>query len=135
MYQLSNEEKGRLKLWAKDKRYEFFKKNKYIFVEENTIDDMVLYSNINVEEEIIENEFMDCKKDLKNLFNDDELCSAFNGLSQNDQSIIRKSVFEEKKDKEIANDIGSSEDAIRTKRNRIYTKIRKNRKGDKRKNV
>ena len=128
MYQLSNEEKGRLKLWAKDKRYEFFKKNKYIFVEENTIDDMVLYSNINVEEEIIENEFMDCKKDLKNLFNDDELCSAFNGLSQNDQSIIRKSVFEEKKDKEIANDIGSSEDAIRTKRNRIYTKIRKNRK-------
>lgn len=125
MYILSKEEEGRIKLWAKDARYEYFKANKYIFVEE-TIEEKEIQSEERFEDEVaIKNDNKIQVEKLENIFTDENLSKIAKVLTYKQKLILSFYYIERKTDKEIAEILFSTEDAIYMRRKRALEKLRK----------
>lgn len=132
LYQLSNEELQAFVRWVKDARYKYFQKNKYIFMEE-TIEDKNVYSDDDVEGDIIRqiDKIMDLSNDLKYIFEcNEKVLKALSCLSSVENEIIKLHIIHKLTDKQVAKILGSTENAIRVKRNRIYKKINNGGKGN-----
>ena len=127
LYKLSNDEEKILARWAKDKRWEYFKQHKYMFLEES-IEDKTLYSNNNVESEVIGkvDAELDPNNSLKHIFETNKkMAKAVETLSYEEETIIKSLVIHRKKDKVLAEELKTTIRSIQNKRSRAYKKIRK----------
>ncbi len=125
MYILNKKEQAVLKIIVKNARNDFFRNNKYIFVEE-TSEDKIIFSNKNI--------IADCDEEinyqieitnLENIFEDKKIYNIVRALTYNEKSVLYFYYVEDKSDKEIAKIMFSTAEAIRSKRRRIINKIRK----------
>ncbi|MBO5349651.1 MAG: sigma-70 family RNA polymerase sigma factor [Clostridia bacterium] len=125
MYILDRQEKALLVRIVKNARADFFRANKYIFVEE-TLEDKVISSNESIEEDY-ERKF-DSKiqaEELENLFADIKVSKCIRALTYYEKSVLYFFYVENRTDEEIAQMMLSTSEAIRSKRRRVINKIRK----------
>lgn len=125
MYILDRQEKALLVRIVKNARADFFRANKYIFVEE-TLEDKVISSNESIEEDY-ERKF-DSKiqaEELENLFADIKVSKCIRALTYYEKSVLYFFYVENRTDEEIAQMMVSTSEAIRSKRRRVINKIRK----------
>ena len=125
MYILNNQEKALLVRIVKNARADFFRANKYIFVEE-TLEDKVIFSDENIEndyEKKSDNQIQAEK--LEDFFADIKISKSIRALTHFEKSVLYFFYVENKTDKEIANILGSTRGAINMRRYRILEKIRR----------
>ena len=125
MYILNNKEQAVLKIIVKNARNDFFRNNKYIFVEE-TSEDKIIFSNKNI--------IADCDEEinyqieitnLENIFEDKKIYNIVRALTYNEKSVLYFYYVKQKTEEEIAQIMFSTSEAIRSKRRRIIKKIRR----------
>lgn len=125
MYILNKKEQAVLKIIVKNARNDFFRNNKYIFVEE-TSEDKIIFSNKNIiadcDEEI--NYQIEITK-LENIFEDKKIYNIVRALTYNEKSVLYFYYVKQKTEEEIAQIMFSTSEAIRSKRRRIIKKIRR----------
>lgn len=125
MYILNKKEQAILKIIVKNARNDFFRNNKYIFVEE-TSEDKIIFSNKNIiadcDEEI--NYQIEITK-LENIFEDKKIYNIVRALTYNEKSVLYFYYVKQKTEEEIAQIMFSTSEAIRSKRRRIIKKIRR----------
>lgn len=124
MYVLNKQEKALLVKIVKNARADFFRANKYIFVEE-TLENKEVLSNESIEEDY-EKKF-DNKiqaEELENLFADKKISKCIRALTYYEKSVLYFFYVENKTDEEIAKFFNSTRGAINMKRYRILEKIR-----------
>lgn len=125
MYILDRQEKALLVRIVKNARADFFRANKYIFVEE-TLEDKVISSNESIEEDY-ERKF-DSKiqaEELENLFADIKVSKCIRALTYYEKLVLYFFYVENRTDEEIAQMMFSTSEAIRSRRRRVINKIRK----------
>lgn len=125
MYILNKKEQAVLKIIVKNARNDFFRNNKYIFVEE-TSEDKIIFSNKNI--------IADCDEEinyqieitnLENIFEDKKIYNIVRALTYNEKSVLYFYYVKQKTEEEIAQIMFSTSEAIRSKRRRIIKKIRR----------
>ena len=125
MYILNKKEQAVLKIIVKNARNDFFRNNKYIFVEE-TSEDKIIFSNKNI--------IADCDEEinyqieitnLENIFEDKKIYNIVRALTYNEKSVLYFYYVKQKTEEEIAQIMFSTLEAIRSKRRRIIKKIRR----------
>lgn len=125
MYILNKKEQAVLKIIVKNARNDFFRNNKYIFVEE-TSEDKIIFSNKNI--------IADCDEEinyqieitnLENIFDDKKIYNIVRALTYNEKSVLYFYYVKQKTEEEIAQIMFSTSEAIRSKRRRIIKKIRR----------
>lgn len=125
MYILNKKEQAVLKIIVKNARNDFFRNNKYIFVEE-TSEDKIIFSNKNI--------IADCDEEinyqieitnLENTFEDKKIYNIVRALTYNEKSVLYFYYVKQKTEEEIAQIMFSTSEAIRSKRRRIIKKIRR----------
>lgn len=125
MYILTRKEQAVLKIIVKNARNDFFRNNKYIFVEESRENEIV-FSNegfiFDFEEEM---DYQVGINEIENIFKDKKIHNVIGALTYNEKSVLYFYYFLEKTDEEIAKMMFSTSEAIRSKRRRIINKIRK----------
>ena len=125
MYVLNKKEQAVLKIIVKNARNDFFRNNKYIFIEES-LDDKITVSNKNntlgYEESL---EYKVEVEKLENIFEDEKIYNVIRALTYNEKSVLYFYYLKDKTDKEIAKIMFSTSEAIRLKWRRIISKIRK----------
>lgn len=125
MYILNKKEQAVLKIIVKNAKNDFFRNNKYIFVEE-TSEDKIIFSNKNIiadcDEEI--NYQIEITK-LENIFEDKKIYNIVRALTYNEKSVLYFYYVKQKTEEEIAQIMFSTSEAIRSKRRRIIKKIRR----------
>lgn len=125
MYILNKKEQAVLKIIVKNARNDFFRNNKYIFIEES-LDNKITISNestiLNYEDNF---EYKVEIDELENIFEDEKIYDVIRALTYNEKSVLYFYYVKEKKDEEIAKIMFSTSEAIRSKRRRIINKIRK----------
>ena len=125
MYILNKKEQAVLKIIVKNARNDFFRNNKYIFIEES-LDNKITISNestiLNYEDNF---EYKVEIDELENIFEDEKIYVVIRALTYNEKSVLYFYYVKEKKDEEIAKIMFSTSEAIRSKRRRIINKIRK----------
>lgn len=125
MYILNKKEQAVLKIIVKNARNDFFRNNKYIFIEES-LDNKITISNestiLNYEDNF---EYKVEIDELENIFEDEKIYDVIRALTYNEKSVLYFYYVKEKKDEKIAKIMFSTSEAIRSKRRRIINKIRK----------
>ncbi len=125
MYILNKKEQAVLKIIVKNARNDFFRNNKYIFVEE-TSEGKIIFSNKNI--------IADCDEEinyqieitnLENIFEDKKIYNIVRALTYNEKSVLYFYYVKQKTEEEIAQIMFSTSEAIRSKRRRIIKKIRR----------
>ena len=125
MYILNKKEQAVLKIIVKNARNDFFRNNKYIFVEEAS-EDKIIFSNKNI--------IADCDEEinyqieitnLENIFEDKKIYNIVRALTYNEKSVLYFYYVKQKTEEEIAQIMFSTSEAIRSKRRRIIKKIRR----------
>lgn len=125
MYVLNKKEQAVLKIIVKNARNDFFRNNKYIFIEES-LDNKATVSNENNILDYEDNfEYKVEIDELENIFEDEKIYDVIRALTYNEKSVLYFYYVKEKTDKEIAKIMFSTSEAIRSKRRRIINKIRK----------
>lgn len=125
MYVLNKKEQAVLKIIVKNARNDFFRNNKYIFIEES-LDSKATVSNENNILDYEDNfEYKVEINELENIFEDEKIYDVIRALTYNEKSVLYFYYVKEKTDKEIAKIMFSTSEAIRSKRRRIINKIRK----------
>ena len=125
MYVLNKKEQAVLKIIVKNARNDFFRNNKYIFIEES-LDSKATVSNENNILDYEDNfEYKVEINELENIFEDEKIYDVIRALTYNEKSVLYFYYVKEKKDEEIAKIMFSTSEAIRSKRRRIINKIRK----------
>lgn len=125
MYILNNDEKAVLRIIIKNARNDFFRINKYIFVEDSLDEKEVLLNESTIlgyEENF---EYKVEINELENIFENKKIYNIVGALTYNEKSVLYFYYVEDKSDKEIAKLMFSTSEAIRSKRRRIINKIRK----------
>ncbi len=125
MYILNKKEQAVLKIIVKNARNDFFRDNKYIFVEES-IENEISFSNegfiFGFEEEM---DYQIGINEIENIFTDKKIYNVIGALTYNEKSVLYFFYVENRTDEEIAKIMFSTSEAIRSKRRRIINKIRK----------
>ena len=115
MYVLNKKEQAVLKIIVKNARNDFFRNNKYIFIEES-LDDKITVSNKNntlgYEESL---EYKVEVEKLENIFEDEKIYNVIRALTYNEKSVLYFYYLKDKTDKEIAKIMFSTSEAIRLK--------------------
>lgn len=125
MYILNKKEQAILKIIVKNARNDFFRDNKYIFVEES-LENEFAFSNegfiFDFEEGI---DYHVGINEIENIFKDKKVHNVIRALTYNEKSVLYFYYVMEKTEEEIAKIMFSTSEAIRSKRRRIINKIRK----------
>lgn len=125
MYILNKKEQAVLKIIVKNARNDFFRDNKYIFVEES-IENEISFSNegfiFGFEEEM---DYQIGINEIENIFTYKKIYNVIGALTYNEKSVLYFFYVENRTDEEIAKIMFSTSEAIRSKRRRIINKIRK----------
>lgn len=125
MYILNKNEKAVLKIIIKNARNDFFRINKYIFVEDSLDGKEVLFNESTLFEYEDDFEYNVEIDKIENVFEDEKIYNIVRALTYNEKSVLYFYYVEDKSDKEIAKIMFSTAEAIRSKRRRIINKIRK----------
>ena len=122
---LNKNEKAVLKIIIKNARNDFFRINKYIFVEDSLDGKEVLFNESTLFEYEDDFEYNVEIDKIENVFEDEKIYNIVRALTYNEKSVLYFYYVEDKSDKEIAKIMFSTAEAIRSKRRRIINKIRK----------
>lgn len=125
MYILNKDEKAVLKIIIKNARNDFFRINKYIFVEDSLDGKEVLLNESTIFEYEDDFEYKVEIDKIENVFEDEKIYNIVRALTYNEKSVLYFYYVEDKSDKEIAKLMFSTAEAIRSKRRRLINKIRK----------
>ena len=125
MYVLNETEKSVLKIIVKNARMDFFRKNKYVFVEESLDDKILLLNESSIlsyeedfEPEVIVNNFGEN-------FENEKLCKMVRALPYEERAMLYYFYQKNKTDKELAEKNNVEYEAQKTRRRRVIVKIRK----------
>lgn len=127
MYEVNEDEGRYLKKIAMYTRKEYLRKNKYIFIEKEDIDEvdekmLVSIDNVEISFEIKSEKEIIAPK-IENVFRDEKITKIVKALTLREKLVLFLYYFEDKTDKEIAKTLKSKEDAIRKARNRALEKV------------
>lgn len=127
MYEVNEDEGKYLKKIVMYTRREYLRKNKYIFIEKEDIDEidekmLVSIENVEINFEIKSEKEIIAPK-IENVFRDEKITKIVKALTLREKLVLFLYYFEDKTDKEIAKTLKSKEDAIRKARNRALEKV------------
>ena len=125
MYILNNQEKAMLKIIVKNAKIDYIRKNRREF-ETINIDGLDVYSNENIEKEIINkiDEEIQAYR-LEEIFDDQNMFKNVKALTYSEKLVLFLYFIKMKNDEEIAKELFSTRSAINKKRLRAIEKIRK----------
>lgn len=129
VYKLSKEEKSYLRKIAINTRKDFFRKNKYIFIEDeiDDVDEKLLISIENVEINFeIKSERDICATEIEKVFKDKNMFNIVKALTLREKLVLFSYYFEKKTDAAIGKAININGDTVRKIRTRALEKINKN---------
>lgn len=127
MYKLSKEEKTYLRRIVINTRNDYFRKNKYIIVEDNieNVDEKFLISIENVEINFeIKSERDICAFQIEKVFRDENMSNIVKTLTLREKLVLFSYYFEKKTDAAIGKAININGDTVRKIRVRALEKIR-----------
>lgn len=125
MYILNNQEKAMLKIIVKNAKIDYIRKNRRE-CEKINIDELDVYSDENIEQEIINK--MDEETQayrLEEIFDDQNMLKKVKALTYSEKLVLFLYFIKMKNDEEIAKELISTRSAINKKRLRAIEKIRK----------
>lgn len=125
MYVLNETEKSVLKKIVKNARMDFFRKNKYVFVEESLEDKMLLSNESSIlsyEEDFEPEVGID---NFGEIFENEKICKMIRALPYDERSMLYYFYEKNKTDKELAKENNIEYEAQKTRRRRIIAKIKK----------
>lgn len=126
MYILNKKENAVLKVIVKNARIDYLRENEYIFIEES-LEDNISFSN---ESDIFsfEENFDEYAVEIQNIediFSDEKIHDVVRALTYDEKSVLFFFYVKEESDRQIAKRLFSTQEAVKSKRNRIINKIRK----------
>lgn len=127
MYELSKEEKTYLRQIVINTRNKYFRKNKYIFIENNieAADEKFLISIENVEINFeIKSERDICAPNIEKVFKDENMFNIVKALTLREKLVLFSYYFEKKTDAAIGNALNINGDTARKIRIRALEKIK-----------
>ena len=127
MYDLNEDEGKYLKKIVMYTRNEYLRKNKYIFIEKEDIDEvdekmLVSIDNVEISFEIKSEKEIIAPK-IENVFRDEKITKIVKALTLREKLVLFLYYFEDKTDKEISKSLKCREDSIRKARKRALDKI------------
>ena len=127
MYDLNENEGKYLKKIVMYTRGEYLRKNKYIFIEKEDIDEvdekmLVSIDNVEINVEIKSEKEIIASK-IENVFRDEKITKIVKALTLREKLVLFLYYFEDKTDKEISKSLKCREDSIRKARKRALDKI------------
>lgn len=127
MYELNEDEGKYLKKIVLYTRKEYLRKNKYIFIEKEDIDEvdekmLVSIENVEINFEIKSEKEIIAPK-IENVFRDEKITKIVKALTLREKLVLFLYYFEDKTDKEIGRSLKIKEDTIRKSRKRALEKI------------
>lgn len=127
MYELNEDEGKYLKKIVIYTRKEYLRKNKFIFIEKEDIDEvdekmLVSIDNVEISFEIKSEKEIIAPK-IENVFRDERITKIVKALTLREKLVLFLYYFEDKTDKEIAKSLKSREDTIRKSRKRALDKV------------
>ena len=129
VYELSRREKSYLRQIVINTRNKYFRKNKYILIEENieTADEKFLISIENVEINFeIKSEREICALDIEKVFKDKNMFNIVKALTLREKLVLFSYYFEKKTDAAIGKALNINGDTARKIRIRALEKIKNN---------
>ena len=127
VYELSKEEKTYLRQIVINTRNKYFRKNKYIFIENNieAADEKFLISIENVEINFeIKSERDICAPNIEKVFKDENMFNIVKALTLREKLVLFSYYFEKKTDAAIGNALNINGDTARKIRIRALEKIK-----------
>ncbi|MBQ3409626.1 MAG: sigma-70 family RNA polymerase sigma factor [Clostridia bacterium] len=130
MYILNKKENALLKVIVKNARIDYLRENEYIFIEESLENNISLSneSDIFSFDELFEENFDEYAVEIENIediFSDEKIHDVVRALTYDEKSVLFFFYVKEESDRQIAKRLFSTQEAVKSKRNRIINKIRK----------